>query len=48
MNMKRVNYLLTEQQVKALEALRKETGRSVSEMIREAIEAWLRKRQKEK
>ena len=40
--MRRVNHYLPEPQVKALLALAKKTGLSVSELIRRAIEAFLK------
>lgn len=42
-NMKRVNYHLPEQQIKALQELAKKTGLSVAEHIRRALDRYLRK-----
>ncbi len=39
--MTRVNYNLTEQQIARLKEMAKETGLSVSELIRRAIDAFL-------
>jgi len=42
--MKRVNYHLTELQLKQLKKLSKQTGLSVAELIRRAIDKYLGKR----
>lgn len=44
--MKRINYFLPEQQIEALKKLSEKTGLSVSELIRRAIDAFLKKQQK--
>lgn len=41
--MKRVNHMLTEQQIVLLEKARKLTGLSASELIRRALDAYLLK-----
>jgi len=41
--MKRVNYHLPEQTIDRLKALSKETGLSVADLIRRAIDAYLKK-----
>lgn len=43
MCMKRVNYHLTEKQIEALTKYSESTGLSVAELIRRAIDAWLKK-----
>lgn len=40
--MKRVDFCLTAQQIKALKALAKKTGLTVSDLIRRAIDAFLK------
>mgnify|MGYP000972074422 CR=1 FL=1 len=40
--MKRVNYHLTEKQIEALRRAAEETGLSVAELIRRAIDEWLK------
>lgn len=42
-SMIRVNYNLTEKQLARLKALSKETGLTVSEMIRRAVDGYLEK-----
>jgi len=42
--MKRVNYHLTLKQIKSLKKLSKETGLSVAELIRRAIDDYLEKK----
>lgn len=42
--MKRVNYHLTDQQIKRLKQYSKETGLSVAELIRRAIDEYLDKK----
>jgi len=42
--MKRVNYHLTEGQVKKLKALSKKTGLTVAELIRRAVDVFLKKK----
>jgi arsenate reductase-like glutaredoxin family protein len=42
--MKRVNYYLTEIQIKTLKALAEKTGLKVSELIRRAIDQYLSKK----
>lgn len=44
--MKRVNYHLTELQIKGLAKLSEDTGLSVAELIRRAIDALLKKEAK--
>ena len=44
-HMKRMDFYLTEQQVAALQALSKETGLCVSELIRRAIDYWLEQKE---
>jgi len=46
--MKRLNFFLPEQVIAALQALSDKTGLTVSEHIRRAIDAYLKKQQKEK
>ena len=46
--MKRVQHNLTEQQLAVLRKLAKKTGLSVSELIRRAIDAYLKQEAKEK
>jgi predicted DNA-binding protein len=41
--MKRVNYHLTETQIKQLKAISKKTGLTVAELIRRAIDEFLKK-----
>jgi predicted DNA binding CopG/RHH family protein len=41
--MKRVNYHLTEKQIESFKKLSKETGLSVAELIRRAIDDYLRR-----
>ena len=41
-NMKRVNYHLTDKQIKELKAISEETGLSVAELIRRSIDRLLR------
>jgi hypothetical protein len=41
--MKRVDYHLTIKQIEALRLLAKETGLSVAELIRRAVDAYLKK-----
>ena len=43
MCMKRVDYHLTEKQIEALRSYSKETGLSVAELIRRAVDMWLEK-----
>lgn len=45
--MKQVNYYLPEQQIKALKDQSKKTGISVSEIIRRAIDLWLKQQKKD-
>jgi len=42
--MKRVNYHLTQKQIESLKKLSKETGLSVAELIRRAIDEYLEKK----
>lgn len=42
--MVRVNFFLSEQQVAALKALAKRTGLTVSELIRRAVDAYLKEK----
>jgi len=44
--MKRVNYHLTEMQIESLRRFSKKTGLSVAELIRRAIDEYLKKRKK--
>ena len=43
MHMKRVNYHLTEKQIAALKKYAEESGLSVAELIRRAVDLWLKK-----
>jgi len=40
--MRRVNYHLTEKQIESLQRVSRETGLSVAELIRRAIDEWLK------
>ena len=40
--MKRVNYHLTEKQIKGLKEISKDTGLSVAELIRRSVDIYLR------
>ncbi len=44
--MKRVNYHLTEDQIARLQAVSKETGLSVAELIRRAVDAYINREEK--
>ena len=44
LTMKRVNYHLTEEEISRLQSLSEETGLSVAEIIRRAIDEYLDKR----
>jgi hypothetical protein len=44
--MKRVNYHLTEKQIEALKEYSDRTGLSIAEIIRRAIDFWLKKESK--
>ena len=46
--MKRVNYHLTNQEIKALRELSQQTGLTVSELIRRAIDEYLESKKREK
>ena len=41
--MKRVDYYLTEKEIKKLKSLKEKTGLSVSEIIRRAVDEYLKK-----
>lgn len=44
--MQRINFYLSEKQIASLKALSKKTGLSVSELVRRAIDAYLKKEAK--
>ncbi len=44
--MKRVNYHLTEEQIKRLQSLGEKTGLSVAEIIRRAVDEYLDRKEK--
>jgi len=45
--MKRINFYLTDKQVAKLKLLSKESGMSVSELVRKAIDSFLKKAKRE-
>jgi len=44
--MKRVNFYLTDKEINALKIISKETGLSVSELVRRTVDAFIKKHEK--